>query len=172
MTIPPLDGSGATPNREQTRLLPFIRAALRRPLWTGRALPKELSPLTDRLEQRNYDYDLDLSDDPPSDDERQEDRQSDSDGANAVGVLLILSGAAFVLTYPFAGQRAAGIAFWTVMIGLPSLLAVVSALGAAWRGDRNNEIVEAAALAIIVSEQLHDSERRSSDNARKTDPGR
>jgi hypothetical protein len=73
---------------------------------------------------------------------------------NAVGVLLLVSYGAFILTDAISGQRAAGIAFWIVMLGVPSLYAVVSALGAGWRGTRDDELIKVATLAVeLAAEQ-------------------
>jgi hypothetical protein len=72
---------------------------------------------------------------------------------NAVGVLTALAFMAFLVAYALFGQRAAGIAFWAVLLGLPALLVVVSPLGAAWRRNRHDESLEVAILAVRLAEQ-------------------
>ncbi len=69
------------------------------------------------------------------------------------GVLLGLAFVAFVITYTLAGQHAAGIAFWIVMLGLPALYVVVAALGAAWTRGRRDELLQVATLAVNMSRQ-------------------
>lgn len=55
-------------------------------------------------------------------------------GTNAVGALTALAFVAFLFAYAIFGQRAAGIAFWGVMFGLPATLVLISAVGAVWGG--------------------------------------
>jgi hypothetical protein len=74
-------------------------------------------------------------------------------GGNAVGVLTALAFVAFLVSYAVAGPWAAGLAFWSVVFGLPALLVVVSALGAAWRRSRRDELLAIAMLAVRLSEQ-------------------
>jgi hypothetical protein len=74
-------------------------------------------------------------------------------GGNAVGVLTALAFMAFLVAYALFGERAAGIAFWTVLLGLPALLVVISVLGVAWRRNRRDELLEVAILAVRVAEQ-------------------
>jgi hypothetical protein len=89
---------------------------------------------------------------PPAD--SQERASSDGTmGGNAVGVLTALGFMAFLVAYALFGQRAAGIAFWAVLLGLPALLVVVSALGAAWRRNRGDELLEVATLAVRLAAQ-------------------
>jgi hypothetical protein len=76
-------------------------------------------------------------------------------GGNAVGVLTALGFVAFLVAYALFGQQAAGIAFWAVLLGLPALLIVVSTLGAAWRRNRGDELLEVATLAVRLAEQRH-----------------
>jgi hypothetical protein len=77
----------------------------------------------------------------------------ETQGGSLVGVLFALAFIAFLITYAIAGQEAAGIAFWAVMFGLPALLFIVSALGAAWRGNRRDDLLEVATLAVRLSER-------------------
>jgi hypothetical protein len=74
-------------------------------------------------------------------------------GGNAVGVLTALGFIAFLVAYALYGQLAAGIAFWAVVLGLPALLVVVSALGAAWRRNRHDELLAVAVLAVRLAER-------------------
>jgi hypothetical protein len=69
------------------------------------------------------------------------------------GVLLGLSFVAFLIAYAVSGQRAAGIAFWTVMLGLPALYVVVAALGTAWTRGRSDELLRVATLAVSMAQQ-------------------
>lgn len=83
-------------------------------------------------------------------------------GSNAVAALTGLALVTLMVTYTLLGDEAAGIAFWAVMFGLPILLAVISALGAAWRGSRRDERLKTALLALRLFEQERASETRSS----------
>ncbi|WP_371328368.1 anti-anti-sigma factor [Mycobacterium sp. SP-6446] len=69
-------------------------------------------------------------------------------GSNPVGFLIVLAFVAFVFVYALAGAGAAAIAFWAVVLGLPALLVVVSALGAAWRSSRRAEAPEIASFVV------------------------
>ena len=92
-------------------------------------------------------------------------------GGNAVGVLTALAFVAFLFTYAVFGQRAAGIAFWSVLLGLPVLLLVLSALGTAWRASRREELLEVATLAVRLVEQRR-SEHSGAKPSMKADPAR
>jgi hypothetical protein len=72
---------------------------------------------------------------------------------NAVGVLTTVAFITFIVVYAIFGQRAAGIAFWAVIFGLPVLIAVVYALATVRRGRRRQELLEVATLAVRLAEQ-------------------
>ena len=74
-------------------------------------------------------------------------------GTNPVGLLAVLAFVAFVIAYAVAGAWAAGIAFWAVVLGLPALLVVVSAVADAWRGPRRDEALLTARLAVELATQ-------------------
>lgn len=90
---------------------------------------------------------------------------------SAVGVLLLLAYGAFVITYAIAGQRAAGIAFWIVALGVPSLYVLFAALGAAWNGSRDDELLKVATLAIELAEQRR-AESVGSESDAAAEPSR
>ncbi|MBB3606375.1 hypothetical protein FHT40_006066 [Mycolicibacterium sp. BK556] len=79
----------------------------------------------------------------------------DAQTVDGPGVLLGLAFVAFVITYALAGQHAAGIAFWTALLGLPALYVVVSALGTAWTSGRRDELLRVATLAVAIAQEQH-----------------
>ncbi len=77
---------------------------------------------------------------------------------------------AFLFAYAIFGQRAAGIAFWAVMFGLPVALLLISAVGAVWGRARRDQMLEIATLAVelALTRQAELAEKAEGGRPRKT----